>query len=379
MNNLREKTGLIIFLLFVIFLSSCKASLNMTHSPLNLTPKTPLGYSCQNRECVVNINDTQCEKLSVNNEGNNKINIIFVPDNVSQGKLDSFKNRLMSHVDIFYQTEPFKSHKAVLNFYFLNTTQPFSYNGQISFDSNRLGILSSTCNYNISQFIIVTKEHVFTPAMLGERMASTPIDDPWTTLHEFGHSFAGLSDTYYPTINHQGTGAFGYDAPNTDEGGCKKWCTSDTGVYNTECTRITDENECKQHERTPNEWGWGCNSPEKCCVWLYQQDPFFKSQCVNVRDHKNIGINCLEKTGCYYGTNYQGKWRPNDDFDTNSYMGIMGGDVIQPWRYDPVSIRTINLKIQCCYPQQNNNYPTECKNYSEKYNAFSGCNSSLIS
>ena len=33
------------------------------------------------------------------------VNIIFVPDNVSQGELESFKNRLISHVDIFYQTD----------------------------------------------------------------------------------------------------------------------------------------------------------------------------------------------------------------------------------------------------------------------------------
>ncbi len=333
---------------------------------------------CLNMETF--LEDVSCEPLSVNTEGDDKINILFIPDNFEQFNFDYFKEALLEQIEgTFYSIEPFKGNRDVFNFYIINSTTPF-FQGE-EFSDLSLGdptkvkakAYAELCSHDINQYIIVIDDNRQVRATIGEGLALSTIQlntGALATIHEFGHSFGGLLDTYYPFVRHDGTSSLvlNYNlAPNIDEGGCPKWCESNTGVYETDCTKIINETECRNYNRIPNEYGGQCKDEANCCVWLNNEvDPFFNSKCVNLVGHKNIGVNCLEGTGCYYGTYYPGDWRPTDAYNTI----MMGGGN----EYDPVSVRALELKIKCCYPQGCEDFPSECKEYSEKYlNAFGSC------
>lgn len=319
-----------------------------------------------------------CEPLSTNIEGNDKVNILFIPANTTEDKLDYFKDKLLTHAEVFYKTEPFKSNKSLLNFYFLRSNE-IQYKDDFipigDFKEKVAKLAEVNCSYKISVYAIVVDANiqVFSELGSGIFLASIGIGENTTfpTIHEFGHAFAGLIDTYSPIYRFDGTSNLAnLGGPNIDlKGGCSEWCQSNTGPYKDNCNQITDGSTCKMFNRIPNPYGGDggvCKSGD-CCVWLNNNavDPFFKSRCVDLIGYTNIGESCLAGTGCYYGAYSSGEWRPTEGFFT-----IMSGGGT---KYDPVSVRTIDLKIKCCYPQKGDIQPSECKEYSEKYPAFKGC------
>lgn len=319
---------------------------------------------------------TLCESLSTNTEGDDKVNILFIPNTDDENDFSIYKNKLSDQVEVFYNTEPYKSNRKILNFYFLKNKEIIYKNDSIYFDqilkSKLAKLAQDNCTYKITQYIVVVNKPMQVSAMAGEGVATTTIayDDAFATLHEFGHSFAGLVDTYFPFVRNDGTNNLAnLEGPNVDlKGGCSGWCQSNTGPYKDACNQITDEKTCKMFNRIPNQYGGDCRSMETCCVWLNDNavDPFFNSRCVDLVGTRNIGLSCLPNTGCYYGAYYSGEWRSTEGFDT-----IMSGGGTE---YDPVSTRAIDLKIKCCYPQEGEEFPKECKNYADKYSAFYGCN-----
>jgi len=339
---------------------------------------------CENGACLTKEEVPKytytCDPLSTNIEGNNKLNILFIPGNATEEDLDYLKNNLLTKVSDFYNIEPFKSNRELLNFYFLRNTEPVYKNGvylEEPFKAKWQKIANESCPYKITQYLMVIDYNMQVFSTLGEGIAvTTTSGDSFNIIHEFGHSFAGLVDTYFPFVRNDGVGDLErLDGPNVDEGGCSRWCQSNSGVYETSCTKITNEAECKMFNRISNQYGGDCGDLENCCVWLKDNavDPFFKTKCVNLVGYKNIGIECLEGTGCYYGTFHQGKWRSIESFNT-----IMGGDAVN-LIFDPVSIKALELKIKCCYPQTCNNFPSECKEYSKKYLAFADCGECISS
>ena len=338
-----------------------------TTPTIPITPKLPIS--------------SICEPLSTNVEGDDKVNILFVPANTTEDKLDYYKEKLLKIANDFYLAEPFKSNRKLLNFYFLRNTEIIYKDNNIYYDyilKDKLSKLATqNCPYKITQYITVVDANIQVFSSLGGGISITTIGNNYSvglipvTQHEFGHSFAGLADLYPQQERFDGTTTLAnLVAPNVDlVGGCSNWCKSNTGPYKDNCNQITDASTCKMYNRESNEYsgsGASCKSGD-CCVWLNDNavDPFFKSRCVDLIGNTNIGQSCLSGTGCYYGANFSGIWRPIENFDT--IMSARGTE------YDPVSVRTLDLKIKCCYPQKGDTFPSECKSYSEKYPAFKDC------
>ena len=106
---------------------------------------------------------------------------------------------------------------------------------------------------------------------------------------------------------------------------------------------------------------------------LPEPDPFFGTNCVNFRGNKNIGINCIGNSGCFYGANGQIAWRSVDGLEVDS---IMNNEQREVWNFGDVELKTLNKIFDCCYPQNCNNFnQQECQNLANKYIAFKGCSS----
>lgn len=142
---------------------------------------------------------------------------------------------------------------------------------------------------------------------LGGRIASTiareypPFQNQghMETVHEFAH-LLGLTDevvrsTPYITYNYTIE-----TIPNGDVAGCSKWCgdyvKTPSGSHYELCKNLSEQS-CRENVN---------------CGWLGVPDSYYKTQCVPVDDHVNIGLACVENTGCYHNSNGIGAWRPAD-------------------------------------------------------------------
>jgi len=188
-----------------------------------------------------------------------------------------------------------------------------------------------------------------------------------TILHELGHGF-GLADLYYGMFAFNGTPQSYMDTnisrmyPNTDQPGCPKWCQSYKPVSEytqslaAPCVKISNKEECISFGRHEETYSFGtvkvCDVPtytpdnvmeHACCVWSDEQFEYFNSNCVPAWGAENIGIGCLEGTGCYFGAIYGNyAWRPV----LNNNESIMySGDSVA---YDAASLRQLNKIFECC-------------------------------
>jgi hypothetical protein len=117
------------------------------------------------------------------------------------------------------------------------------------------------------------------------------------TVHELGHML-GLTDEMVGGFEFNGYGYSLEALPNCDVAGCPKWCQdyvrNPSGEVYELCKNLSKSN-CQNNVN---------------CFWRNRVDEFYKTQCVPLADEINIGLNCLEGTGCYYNCNGVGAWRP---------------------------------------------------------------------
>ncbi len=116
------------------------------------------------------------------------------------------------------------------------------------------------------------------------------ISRPWSLVHELGHSFACLKDTYN---NNRWGHQYGKGHPNIDGFGCSKWCSGTPTVpapNNQDCAAQQTEADCLALDvKPPCRW----NAATKTCSPQKLVDD--KHQLLNV------GRGCLPGTGCYQG------------------------------------------------------------------------------
>jgi len=137
-------------------------------------------------------------------------------------------------------------------------------------------------------------------------------------FHEYGHGFAGILDEYglgytdtiysYPEgfPGNGITNSYGFDSDfNCDIlPGCPTWCNGqpDQVQRNDFCLSKNTEEECNMDVYQEN----------IACVWIDDNEQitnFFDSNCIPRRvDYGNIGTDCIEGAGCYFGCNGLG-WR----------------------------------------------------------------------
>ena len=330
----------------------------------------PTGYTVLGDSCIKSIEINTCGSLIKTGDASKNLDIVFLSLDKLGSNLNQFQLDLNKDIDYILSAEPFKSKKDSINFYFLKVDESFWYgdNNQYVNYTRIFSLLAAKCG-NVDEIIQLMNQGGGTA---GSHIATAPSYYLPAMLHEFGHSFGGLGDTYIHAIFYDGNPGInvGY-FPNTDTAGCPKWCQSNIGSYQTACTLITNGQECRHHERTLNENGnWSCQKPgsstnddiSKCCVWLSTPDPFFGTRCVDFRDSKDIGVNCVGNSGCFYGAfGVQGVWRSvgstyNDGL-TDDIMNTR--DLTNVHEFGIVEINSMNDIFDCCYPRTCNNYPQQ--------------------
>jgi len=321
-----------------------------------------------------------CEHLQGDQNPRN-VKFAIIPQEFTSLSSETMQ-KINQHVEKILNTEPFKTHANEMDFYLFNTNFQFiTPNTVTSTDNlrNVLDIVKSSCN---ADEIIIILNREYQDGLGPQHVAITTINDLVATIHELGHSFGGLGDTYLGwtlfdgnTPYEEGSLSRETGTQNTDIAGCPKWCQSNTGTYQTACTQITDEQTCRTYERElytgPEGTHWACTAEKKCCVWLPETHTFFNSKCVSVRDNTNIGVGCYGNSGCYYG-GIRGTpiWR--SEVDT---IGLMGEGMRISKDFSDVEKRGIENVFACCYPQNCQNYPAaQCQTFASTYSRFTHCN-----
>lgn len=193
-------------------------------------------------------------------------------------------------------------------------------------------------------------------------------------VHEIGHNF-GLADLYYGTFYFDGRPSqfwsvdFSRQFLNVDGPGCPKWCNSYkppsqyTQSASSQCLSFTDRQSCVSFGRDSSR---SCDYGEfpDCCVWSDTPFEYFETNCVPALGSENIGINCLEGSGCYFGAVYSNyAWRPV----LRSRDSIMF-DHMSANNFDSVSEKELNKIFECCL--SDNDGSSSCAGFRRTYSDF---------
>ena len=194
-------------------------------------------------------------------------------------------------------------------------------------------------------------------------------------IHEIGHNF-GLGDLYYGTLYYNGDPSSFYGTEfsrkflNVDGPGCSKWCNSYKPVsqYNesvsSKCLKFMNRSDCVSYGRSSSgDCFYSSSSAPDCCVWSHDTFEYFDTNCVPAIGSENIGVGCLEDSGCYYGAMYGNyAWRPVLSNDESIMYGATSD------RFDSVSVREINKIFKCCLSPAFSS--DECENFRIEYSNF---------
>lgn len=294
-----------------------QAQLSATPSPsqpqqqTRLNPPDPLAVNL----CASNYNDPR------------KLDVVFVPYGFPNK--NEFDSVALEHADFGAQYkgvlyfEPFRSNSQKFIFWktaklpdsiennFTQKSCQYADSGNVSICVAEIKnwLSSIGCSYD-KAMIIVNNSPGSSPGWaesLGGQVGSTaareysPFESQghMETVHELAH-ILGLTDAKVISGEY---GIYNYPiskTPNCDLAGCSKWC----GDY----------------IKTPSGWGYElCKdlSESSCrenvnCSWLSTPDLYYKTRCVPLDDHINIGVACLEGTGCFHNCNGVGGWRAAD-------------------------------------------------------------------
>lgn len=309
-----------------------KAKLNQL---LTIQPTTSLPQS----QILISTSTPKIIDVCANNINTKKLDVVFVPINFENQS--EFESMILEHIDfnakhkglLYY--EPFKSNNQKFKFWQTNkmsitTEQNFIQKGcyysdnACMIDDVKKWLSDIGCSYDKAIIIFnnLNQKGGGWAESLNGKIAATIAKEYGVfasqghsvTVHEFSH-LLGLRDeavrasvyTTYPAYFGSNTN---YDlnviknelkdAPNCDVAGCPKWCNDyikvPSGPHYELCKNLS-ENSCRENVN---------------CVWISSQDPYYKTQCIPLDDHINIGLSCLNGTGCYHSCNGVGAWRPAD-------------------------------------------------------------------
>ncbi|WP_418297527.1 hypothetical protein [Microbulbifer sp. SA54] len=184
--------------------------------------------------------------------------------------------------------------------------------------------------------------------------------DAWrnTAIHELGHN-VGLADLYGGGIRFNGDPVTGWPSTlsrewyNLDGPGCGKWCNSYKPVSEytqsttAACHRLTTKEECITFNRLEDGDCKADNTESfyECCSWSDDSiDDYFESRCTPAWGMENIGHDCLDGTGCYYGGAYgNNSWRPAYSWSDSIMYGPQQSD-----SFDGASERAFKEVLRCC-------------------------------
>ncbi|MBN8430018.1 hypothetical protein JF535_04035 [Microbulbifer salipaludis] len=176
-------------------------------------------------------------------------------------------------------------------------------------------------------------------------------------IHEVGHNF-GLADLYDGGVNADGTAVTGWPSElsrawaNLDGPGCAKWCNSFkpaseyTQSANATCPTLTDKASCTSFNRSAE---GECETDDEgnytCCGWSEDtEDDYFGGQCTPAWGTEDIGQDCLQGTGCFYGGAYgNNSWRPAKSWSDSIMYGAGHSQA-----FDAASERALRETIRCC-------------------------------
>ncbi|MDO8517573.1 MAG: DUF4215 domain-containing protein [Nanoarchaeota archaeon] len=270
--------------------------------------------------------------------------------------------------------EPFASNLDKINVFMI--TKPYNFHDQsklFSFFKDNCGI-SMVQERSKNNFIVVINGYGEGEMIV---QAQAYRSDFYIFLHEFGH-LLGLRDEYATPYNPSGIMGdssldVSYSIPNCDTTpGCPKWCNGKSvpsseivsqfvEKYNNYlCTNYLTQNECNAHKNED-------------CLWLKQKDPYFNSQCIKnsfIPDDLNLGTDCLEGTGCYWGcTGYGYRPTKGGNFATIETQRI--DKLGKRHTYDPVSERYLSDLFECSFPTSCENYDyKKCSDFFSRYLRF---------
>ena len=186
-------------------------------------------------------------------------------------------------------------------------------------------------------------------------------------IHEIGHNF-GLADMYYGVFYFDGRPSqfwptdFSRVFLNVDGPGCSKWCggykpvSEYTQSISSQCLKFTDKDSCTSFGRDSERSCTYSGEHPDCCVWSDEPFEYFNTNCVPAFGSEDIGINCFEGSGCYYGAVYGNyAWRPVLS-QTDSIMFSLGSEKFSSYEENVLS----NI-FDCCLSDYSSN--NECKTF----------------
>jgi len=137
-----------------------------------------------------------CEVIATN-EGNNKIEIVFLTDEVS-------KKEVKKYADYLVDSEPFLGNKEKFNIYYAGDANCEILKGEFLFCySKELLKKSSVCPNDYIIVLTNEKSSIRSSAYLD--VISLNINhNKNVLLHEFGHIFGNLADEYVPSVLPRG-------------------------------------------------------------------------------------------------------------------------------------------------------------------------------
>ncbi|MEM3405449.1 MAG: M64 family metallopeptidase [Candidatus Pacearchaeota archaeon] len=141
-------------------------------------------------------NSGNCNIIKINGEPSDKIDIVFLTDNLDEVKLLELSNLYINEI---FNFTPFSSAKTKFNFYYIPNKTTCEINNNFLFCYNKQTIqLASSCNYDYI-FVLSSRNSIIrSSAYMG--IGSININSPkQIILHEFGHLFANLADEYVPS------------------------------------------------------------------------------------------------------------------------------------------------------------------------------------
>ncbi|MEK6872746.1 MAG: M64 family metallopeptidase [Nanoarchaeota archaeon] len=135
--------------------------------------------------------------IIIENEGENKIDVVFFTDGVN-------KNRLNEYINFFLSSEPYINHKNKFNFFYAGAADCKIIEDFIFCYSKETLKKSSSCPNDY--IIVLSNQYSKIRSSSYINLISLNINNPPNViLHEFGHVFANLADEYTPSTIPSGS------------------------------------------------------------------------------------------------------------------------------------------------------------------------------
>jgi hypothetical protein len=184
-----------------------------------------------NRSLVAasNPSETESDCISVLYNGDNGIDIVFLPYRYE--KPGEFAEDVNKYIGVFLDTNPFASNKGKMNFYRIDDFEGIDCEVGAWVKCDEFGVKKAASSCPHDYIIVLVKrgavEDLVSPvrssAIGNIEKINTAEPNKVVVLHEFGHSFGGLADEYVDERYYGGMNFNPTDYPNCDYPSCSRW------------------------------------------------------------------------------------------------------------------------------------------------------------